>query len=196
MEESDSSDDSPVQSPKREKPKKHKPVGKQATNTNHNLPQGGGLGDRGGGDQCGPGCRCPRCRQQQPTLVHGKGCDCKDCVPHGRGCKCPDCVPVQKHGKGCKCTDCAPTSSPQLQLMPVTTLPSSPPSQPGGYGGQQLPYAQIFQPTAGGGGGGSNLSAYLAYSQQQATSYLAHSQQQSTSFLNYMAGSSGYSRLD
>ena len=53
VEESDSSDDSPVQSPKREKPKKHKPVGKQATNTNHSLPQGGGLGDRGGGDLLG-----------------------------------------------------------------------------------------------------------------------------------------------
>eukprot|EP00808_Paulinella_micropora_P017721 g31962.t1 len=114
---------------------------------------------------------------------------------HGKGCKCEECVPDAKHGKGCRCKEkCAPPSSPP-HVVPFAIPPSSPPDQHGGYGGQQPALSPVFQPAAGGGRGGSCLAAYLAYSQQQATSYLSHSQQQSTSFLNYMAGGFGLALL-
>eukprot|EP00808_Paulinella_micropora_P000481 g67435.t1 len=186
----DESEDSPLQSPKKKKVKRG-----TAKESGSKRPDGQ-TPIQGGGDRqvCAPGCRCPRCRQSQRVPGHGEGCDCTGCVPHGKGCKCEECVPDAKHGKGCRCKEkCAPLSSPP-HVVPFAIPPSSPPDQHGGYGGQQPALSPVFQPAAGGGRGGKSLAAYLAYSQQQATSYLSHSQQQSTSFLNYMAG--GNSRLE
>eukprot|EP00808_Paulinella_micropora_P017375 g49299.t1 len=186
----DESEDSPLQSPKKKKVKRG-----TAKESGSKRPDGQ-TPIQGGGDRqvCAPGCRCPRCRQSQRVPGHGEGCDCTGCIPHGKGCKCEECVPDAKHGKGCRCKEkCAPPSSPP-HVVPFAIPPSFPPDQHGGYGGQQPALSPVFQPAAGGGRGGSSLAAYLAYSQQQATSYLSHSQQQSTSFLNYMAG--GNSRLE
>lgn len=150
--------------------------------------------------KCGPGCECPKCKPPAttPPKPHGKNCICQDCDPHGATCPCIRCRPELYQGNSIhRYAHPSPPTSPQSndggyggvqtvwQPQPQSTPPASresiPPSLP-----PQATHSnqnQVYQPT----GGNSELSAYLAYSSQQATSFITMAQQQSTSFLNYLA---------